>query len=295
MSDARIADRGYRTYAGARTSVTGVVRALIWQTIKQALGIGRRWTLKIAPVLTILISFIPAIVFIGITAFIGSSIQDDETRQFLAELDFLPDYPDSYSYITLAIVLFVTFVAPEVLCPDRRTGMLGMYLASPLTRGTYLAAKGAAVAIVLSIITIGPGMLLLVGFTAQNAGPETFVGWITAAARIIGGGAVIATLYAAFSLAVSSLTDRKGVASAAIALVLIGSAGLSDALVEGGQSESFRLVNLWQLPIELLYRIFGQVGNWEVSTVAVVGTYALVTGLSIAAIVLSYRRMDVLR
>ena len=296
MSDARIADRGYRTYAGQRTGVGGVIRSLIWHTIKQALGIGRRWTLKIAPVLTIIVAFIPAIVFIGITAFIGSSIEDDETRRFLQELDFLPDYPESYSYITLAIALFVTFVGPEVLCPDRRTGMLGMYLASPLTRGTYLLSKGAAVAIVLSIITIGPGMLLLIGFTAQNAGPDTVVDWITAAARIVAGGAATATLFASFSLAVSSLTDRKGIASAAIALILLGSAALSDSLIEGGdQSENFRLMNLWQLPIELLYRIFGQPGNWNVSTAAVVGAYALVTGVSIAVIVVSYRRLDVKR
>ncbi len=54
-------------------------------------------------------------------------------------------------------------------------------------------------------------------------------------------------------------------------------------------------MNLWQLPIELLYRIFGQPGNWDVSTAAVVGTYAVVTGVSIAAIVVSYRRLDVQR
>ena len=40
-----------------------------------------------------------------------------------------------------AVLVFVAFVAPEVLCPDRRTGMLGLYLASPLTRDTYLVGK----------------------------------------------------------------------------------------------------------------------------------------------------------
>ena len=46
---------------------------------------------------------------------------------------------------------------------------------------------------------------------------------------------------------------------------------------------------------ELLYRIFGQPGNWDVSTAAVVGAYALVTGASIAVIIVSYRRLDVKR
>ena len=37
----------------------------------------------------------------------------------------------------------LAFVAPEALCTDRRTGMLGLYLASPLTRDSYLVAKVA--------------------------------------------------------------------------------------------------------------------------------------------------------
>ncbi len=295
MTDARIVDRGYRTYSDRRTGVSGVVRALIGHTIRQALGIGRRWTLKVAPVLTILAAFIPAIVFIGLTAVIGSQIDDPEFQRFLRELDFLPDFPEFYSSITLAILLFVTFVAPEVLCPDRRTGMLGMYLAAPLTRSSYLLAKAAAVAIVLSILTIGPGLLVLIGFTAQSAGPDSVVDWITAAARIIGGGAAIAGLWAAFSLAVASLTDRKGVASASIALIILGTSALSDILVASGQSESLRLMNLYELPTELLYRIFGQPGNWDVSSIAIYGVYGLATIASLAVLIIRYGRLDVRR
>src|SRR3712207_8505042 len=53
----------------------------------------------------------------------------------------LPTYHEYYGFITAAIVVFVALVGPEVLCPDRRDGMLGMYLASPLTRDSYLGAK----------------------------------------------------------------------------------------------------------------------------------------------------------
>ena len=62
--------------------------------------------------------------------------------------------------------------APEVLCPDRRTGMLGLYLASPLTRDTYLLAKAAAVAGAARLVTLGPPLLLLVAFILQGLGPD---------------------------------------------------------------------------------------------------------------------------
>ena len=89
---------------------------------------------KILPVLAALLAYVPAIVFVGLAALLP--------RTTFLENDLLPTYAEYYGFITSAIVVFVAFVAPEVLCTDRRTGMLGLYLASPLTRYTYLAGQG---------------------------------------------------------------------------------------------------------------------------------------------------------
>ena len=115
-----------------------------------------------------MISFIPAIVFIGIAAFLP---RGDELG--------LESSADYYGFITGALFLFAAFVAPEAVCTDRRSGMLGLYLASPLSRDTYLVAKAAAIAAVLGTMTLGPPILMLIAYTLADAGPDGVTGWLT--------------------------------------------------------------------------------------------------------------------
>ncbi|MEJ7585849.1 MAG: ABC transporter permease subunit, partial [Acidimicrobiales bacterium] len=112
--------------------------------------------------------------------------------------------------------MFVAVVAPEILCTDRRTGMLGVYLASPLTRDTYLLAKALATLIVLAFVTIGPPLLMLIAFIVQGEGPDGVAGVALTVVRILGSGLAISILYTAFSMGVSSLTDRKAFATAGL-------------------------------------------------------------------------------
>jgi ABC-2 type transport system permease protein len=153
--------------------------------------------------------------------------------------------------------------------------MLGLYLASPLTRNSYLAAKAVAVVVLLAIVTLGPPLLMLVAFTLIGQGPDG----AAALARLFGemllGGAVVALLQASLSLAVSSTTTRKAAASAGVILVLLASTAVSDALVRGADAapELFCL-NLLQLPFELVRRIYGDVS--PDATVASIPTATLV-------------------
>jgi ABC-type transport system involved in multi-copper enzyme maturation permease subunit len=253
MSTARIVDRSYRPYEGARGGVGTSMLTVLKHSIQRSLGIKRTIWQKVLPAFTIAISFIPAIVYIGLAALIPADNRPD---------DLLPSYAEYYGFITTGLVVFTSFVAPEVLCTDRRTGMLGLYLASPLDRNTYLISKGAAVASVLAVVTMGPQLLMLVAYALIGEGPGGPLDYLVLVLRILLAGLSVSLLYTALSLAVSSFTARRAAASATIILMLLTSAIFVSSLTdqEGGAGWSPNLVvfDFITLPLALVFHIFGE-------------------------------------
>jgi ABC-2 type transport system permease protein len=288
---ARIVDRSYRSYDGRRGGVGAAVLSTAKHSVQRALGIKRTVWQKVLPVASIGIAYVPAVVFVGLAALIPRDRRPD---------DLLPSYAEYYGFVTAAIVIFTAFVAPEILCTDRRTGMLGLYLASPLDRTTYVLAKAAAVGFVLSIVTVGPLLLMLVANTVIGTGPDDPVAWLTALARILAGGLAISAVHTSLSLAVSSLTPRRAAASATIVLVLIASGAVVDRLVFGANwSANLRAFHLLALPFELVFRIFGEQVDEPrlaaVPTLLIVGANAGWTLFFSAVVWLRYRTLPVTR
>jgi ABC-2 type transport system permease protein len=287
--EATIFEQGYRSYAGRRTGLRGAIGTLVWHSVRAVLGIGRSARHKIMPVAVILMAYAPAAVFVGVAALLPGDLEDD----------FLPSYAQYYGFVSAALFLFASFVAPELLCTDRRTGMLGVYLASPLDRRTYLLGKTLAVSSILAVVTIGPPLLLLIALTLEDSGPPTVGDFLLLAWRIILSGAVMSAFYAAISMAISATTDRKGAATASVIGVMIGSAAVANAVVDGGeQSELWRLGDLASLPFELASRIHGEQGEWasrDISTGLMWLVAVGVIGLCGAWIWDRYRRMLVRR
>ena len=286
---ARIVDRGYRRYDGPRSGTAGAVRSLARHSAQRALGLRRGPWAKVLPVLAVAIAYLPAVAFVGMAAFLPNELVTE---------GILPGYGDYYGFITSAIVVFTAFVAPELLCTDRRTRMLGIYLASPLDRRTYLLAKGIAVGGVLSLVTLGPLLLLLVAYTFEGAGPDGPVAWFTILGRILLGGIVIATLHASISLAAASLTDRKGLASAGIILVLLVSSIVTGSLIDGaGAPVELEVFNLLGLPFDLVSRIYPDVEpvRPELGTEVLVAANLAWTLIALGVVAVRYQRLEVNR
>lgn len=253
VNDARIFDRGYRVYDGPRLGRSGAIRSLVRATAQRVMGLKRPARTKILPFSAAIVAFVPALVFVGVAALIN----DPEVRS-----NVIPTYGEYYGFIVSALILFAAFVAPEALCPDRRSGLLGLYLASPLTRDSYLAAKIIAVMGLLAVATLGPPLLMLAAFVLQGLGPDGPLEVLKLLGQIVAAGALIAGVYAAVSLGLSSLTDRKAFASGAILLLLLVTSAVTGALVNGvGAPEWVFAFNLAGSPFELVQRIYGGVGG----------------------------------
>lgn len=304
MSDgARILDRGYRPYEGERLGVPAAIRSVARHTSYRALGIHRSARNKVFPVLVVLCAYLPTLIYVGV-AVIGNRLEREGVPGRVMARQFIPTYADNYGGIVLAILLFAAFVAPEVLCPDRRDGMLGIYLASPLDRRTYLLGKTLAVVALLSLVTLGPPLVLLLGYATQGYGPSGIGGWLGAIGRIVAAGVLVSAVFSALSLAISSLTSRKGVAAASVLVVVFGSFAIVTALIaEGGFASGLGVFNLFTLPFEGVYRVFSEPshlvppspdGSFEEMGTSLVYAANLVWVLLCTAVVtVRYRRLEV--
>jgi ABC-2 type transport system permease protein len=286
--DAQIVARGFQPYDGPRSGVAGAIRSVSWQSMRATLGLGRPARQKIFPVIAVVIAYLPAVVFIGIAVLIPGNILEPEE---------VADYASYYGFITLAIVLFAALVAPEVLVSDRRNGMLAMYLSTPLHRGTYLAAKAIAVASTLALVTLGPPLLVLIGYTVEGSGPDGIGNWLLVLFRIAMSGVAVSAALTAVSMAASSITDRRAFAAIGIVLLILASPALAAALVEGaGMAPAWRLLDLSTIPYELVFRIFGQPGNFpELATWSVVAANVTWTIGGVAVVWWRYSRLVIAR
>jgi len=287
--DARLFDLGYRSYDGPREPPERALATLAEFTARRVLGLGRGGRHKVLPAITLAIAFLPALASV-----LFSVIAED------IGVDELISYGEYTFFIGSALALFTSLLAPEALCPDRRSGMLGLYLAGPLDRTRYLAAKGAAVVGVMLLITIGPLLFMLAAFVLAGHGP-TLGDTPLLLVRIVASGIATALLYAALSMAVSSFTTRRAAAAVATVLLLAVPASVVRSAIESADApNALDLLSFPFVAADLSYRIFGETPDNH-SPVTELSTPVVAAGLAAAVVLgflvcwLRYRRLESFR
>ncbi len=285
-SDAEIFDRGYRSYDGPRNGVGTGMFSVFVASVQRALGLRRKFRFKIVPVATIFIAYVPALVFMGLAVLLPAEIADE----------LVADYASYFGLLSIAVILFTAFVVPEVLSTDRTSGLFGMYMASPLNRGHYLVAKFGSLVSLMFLVTLFPVLFLLVGYMVNDIGPDGLIDTIEVVGKIMLSGLIMSVFFALLGMAASTLTTRKGFASAGIVMLLIGSGVMSGVLVESGDAPAWvALFNLGGLPFDVITRVFdASIDQIEgVGTFASVGAWAGVCAVCVAIVVFGYRRLEV--
>ncbi len=241
-------DRGYRSYEGPRTGLSGAIRSVVRYSVRHTLGLGRAARHKVLPTIAIALAIIPAVVYVGLAVIIDVDLITEQ---------ILPDYHEYYGFITTSLWLFCGIVVPDILVADRRNGMLPLYLSTPLRRSTYLLSKALAVMVTLAIITVGPVLFLLVAYTLEGSGPDGLIEWIKILLRILASGAAISAAFTAASLAAASLTERRAFAAIGVVLLLIVSSATVNIVVQEADVDArLHALDLGGISNELKNRIF---------------------------------------
>lgn len=218
-----IHDIGYRHYTGPRLGRAGIVRALVWHSLRSSVGIGRGAKAKIIPVIAFVAMSLPAVANAVSVAQGGHRIVPYDTYLFQLRV--------------LIMIIFVAAQAPELVSRDLRSHVLPLYFSRPLSRLDYPLAKLIAFILAcLALIEI-PLLLLYLGTIATASGPSAV--WHQTRALIPGLliGLLWAVLLASIGLALASLTGRRAYATGSIAIYFFLTwilAGLLDNIGGGG-------------------------------------------------------------
>lgn len=287
--DARLFDLGYRGYDGPRERPARAILTLGEFTARRVLGLGRGARAKVLPAITLAIAFLPALFSVAFATLANNPVAGDFVT-----------YGDYMFIISSALALFAALVAPEALCPDRRSGLLGLYLAGPLDRTRYLLAKALGVVGVMFLITIGPLLFLLLSLVIAGFGPSISEVPKTLA-QILAAGTSTALVYAALSMAVSSFTTRRAAAAVGVVLLMFVPMTIVRAAIE--HSDWPKELDLFSSPFvvaNLAYRIFGETAD-STEPVADLSTWLVVFGVGAAVLAgaavcwLRYRRLEAFR
>ncbi len=273
MSSAEIFDLGYQRYEGERTGRWARRRAIWRDGLRISLGLGRGAAAKIAPWLLIALALVPMAVLVVLAAFLGSVPTDPEDFE-------LPSYAEYFDYAIIPLGLFAAVVAPLLVCPDRRDGVLSLYAARPITPRDYMGSRWAAFFTVSAAVICVPEAVLYVWnvLDASETGPFFEDNW-DLPPRFLLAGTLVAAAFTTLTLFTASFTARRAYAAiATLAVLFIGSAigGIAEDSFEGGVADVLSLASLPQVMTDTAHWILGDtlddrpVAGW-VSTVWLVG------------------------
>jgi hypothetical protein len=131
-----------------------------------------------------------------------------------AESVGLPTHSDFYGIASIIMFIFAAISAPELLCPDRRDGVINLYLVRPLTGSDYIVARWLAFITIMLMVAWLPQAILMTGLTLGATDSFDYLkdNWLDIP-KFLGSGAALATYSGTIAMLVSGFTTRRAYAS----------------------------------------------------------------------------------
>ncbi len=249
-------DIGYQRYSGAREGRQRARLAVYKDGVRTALGLGRGGRAKVLP--WFFISVLSAIALImAIVAGAAERLAGPGASQQLN----LPSHSDFYGIASAIMFVFAAVVAPELLCPDRRNGVMNLYLVRPLTGGDYIVPRWAAFLSVMIAAAWMPQLILFLGLSAGDPTPVAYLQahWLDVP-RFLLSGAVMAAYGTTLAMLVASFTTRRAYASVFLVGLFVISTPFTVGLASelpGSAGQWVSMFNLSNIPLHVNDIIFG--------------------------------------
>jgi len=268
-------DIGYQHYAGPREGRNRARIAVYKDGLRIALGLGRGGRAKILPWFFIGVAGVIGLVMALVAGAVNTYIGPDAVEQLN-----LPSHSDYYGIASIVFFVFAAVSAPEMLCPDRRDGVINLYLVRPLSGSDYVFARWFAFFTVMVVVAWFPQIILLFGLTMGSASPwDYFLENWADIPRLLASGTALAAYTTSLAMLVASFTTRRAYASVfLVGLFLITTpftVGLAAELADEFDNTAGQWVsmfNLSNIPVHVNDLIFDDVS--AVTEIAPAGLFA---------------------
>ena len=301
--EGQLFDLGYQHYDGPREGRMRARKAVFTDGFKTTLGLGRGAGAKVLPILLFGAAMAPAVIL----ALIASLSE--------GQLD-VPGHSVYYQIVSTVLLIFAAIIAPELLCPDRRNGVISLYLVRPLSITDYVVARWLAFFSVTLLLVYSGQIVLLAGLILSAADPLEYLkdNWLDIP-RILAAGLVLTAFITTLPLAVSAFTDRRAIAAALVIGLFVISAAAGGILtgcdeqqnrgpngdcvpLTGDAAKWFGLVDVGRIPTNVNEIIFDSENEGQRSRlisqmpkVVPIGWYMLSTGGLALTLWWRYRRI----
>ncbi len=262
-------DIGYQRYMGQREGRSRGRKAVLKDGLRIALGLGRGSRAKVLPWF-----FIVALSAIALVMALMAGAANLMGGAGTAERANLPSHSDYNGIASIIMFVFAAVVGPELLCRDRRDGVINLYLVRPLTGSDYVISRWVAFLAVMTAAAWLPQVILFLGLSMGDPKPIDYLSlhWLDIP-RFLLAGLAMAAYATTLALLVASFTSRRAYASVFMVGLFMITAPFTSIEAgdpapvglametEGSLAQWISMFNLTNIPVHVNDVIFGEVSE----------------------------------